>query len=152
MSDNSVKKFVTVGAPETPFEVDGTPHVVRRASAKAARLYREASLVGAEMEFQGDDDAADKKRVLRKMQGLAGVEPLLVSLCTFVKDGDKYVPVSKEVVEGWDGEIVKWAFAEVKRLSPWLDEKDGEALEALKRRRDRLNEQIARLEANDPKG
>ena len=142
---SEVKKFTTLGREQVPFEVDDKKYVIKQASAAASRQYREASLVGTEMELAGKDD--QEKTVIKKIQAVAGVEPLLVSLCTF---DDSNKPVGLNVVDSWPGDITKWAFGEIKRISPWLDEKDDD-LPGLTKKRDELTKRIAKLEAVDPK-
>src|SRR5213596_2328583 len=125
MSDKQIKRFSTLNREQVPFVVDDVEYVIKQASSDASTIYREASLKNAEMEFSGE--GGDEKRVMRKLQGIAGLEPLLVSLCTYhVKEN---VLVQKALVDAWPGEITRWAFEEVKRISPWLDER-GEDLPA----------------------
>lgn len=144
----SKKVFTTTGREEVPFSIDGTDYVLRQATGAAARKYREASFAGTEMEMSGDGD--DEKRVMRRMQGIAGVESLLVAECCFAVLSNTSVPQSQ--IEAWPGDIQKWAFDEVKRISPWLDEKgDGKDVERLKKQRDKIDERIKKLEITDPK-
>lgn len=153
MSETQVKTFVTTNREEVPFDVDGQRYVLVCASGLASKKYREASLIGTEMEMLGEGDA--QRHVFKKLQAIAGVEGRLVADCCYkvLKDGGREGPLTPEVVEAWPGEIVKWAFGEVKRISPWLEERgDGKDIDRLKKQRDQLDEKIKKLEATDPKG
>lgn len=158
MSQTAKRKFTTVGREEIPFEVDGIDYLLVPASALAARKYREASLVGAELEIQGGGDDGDpEKRTFKKLQAIASVESRLVADCTYYRkpDGSKGEgPLTPEFVEDkFPGDCVKWAFDEAKRISPWLEEKgDGNDVARLKAQRDKLDARIKQLEQTDPKG
>lgn len=143
------KVFSTANHEEIPFQVDEKEYVLIRASGKATRIYREASLSGAEMDYDTSDEEKKAKRItVRKLQAIASVESVLVAECCFSLPGR--IPVPREVIEDWPGEIQKWAFDEVKRISPWLDEKP-EDLDALRKQRDALDARLKKLEASDPK-
>jgi hypothetical protein len=147
------KRFVTTGREEVAFEVDGQDYVLVPASGLAARRYREASLVGTELEMEGEGD--DARRTFKKLQAVAGVESRLVADCCYkvLRDGGREGPLTPEFVEAWTGDVTKWAFDQCKRISPWLEEKgDGNDVARLKAERARLDERIAKLESTDPKG
>lgn len=57
------------------------------------------------------------------------------------------------VEDKFPGDCIEWAYAEIKRISPWVEEKgDGNDVGRLEKQRAALDERIARLKAADPKG
>lgn len=124
-------------------------HILVEASHSAAKQYRSASLSGAEMFMPTGGEGS----TLKKMEGMARVESLLVSLCLFEVytngDGsDHRKPVKLEWVDSLLDRQVKPLFDKIKEISPSLNE--GEDLPALLKQRDLLDRRIERLRAADP--
>lgn len=146
------KRFTTTNREEAFFEVDGQDYVLVPASGIASRKYREAALMGAELEMVGDGN--DQRKTFKRMEGIAAIEARLVADCCYLvlKDGGRQGPLTPEFVEDkFPGDCIKWAFDECKRISPWLEERSSDGLAKLKAERDKLDARIRRMEATDPK-
>ncbi len=133
-----IQEAVTIG---------GVQHYLMEADENAALQYRQASLNGVEMAF--DDESGT--RTTKRMQGVAAVQPLLVSLglvevINAAEQKTRAVPI--DIIKKWPSRIVKDLFNRIKEISD-LDEKmDIAALEKqmgrLQKRIDKLKEDAAK--------
>jgi hypothetical protein len=105
----------------TPSEVavtlQGQAYILREASAEAARQYRNAIIRSSKLGGEG------KKVRVTSVDGVADVEPLLVSLCLFKTVGELRQAVPLPTILQWKSRVVKALFERIKQLSD-LDEKD----------------------------
>ena len=124
---------------EVKYTIGGSEYTLREASGGAAKRYREASIAGARMTVNEDDNT----RTVERMEGIGGLESLLVSLCLFDAKG---APVPRATVEGWPARIQRALFDKAKEISD-LDEKVD--LGSLRKQRERLDRQIAKIENKD---
>lgn len=138
----------------TPIEVPvklvkDRQHVIIEASHAAARKYRGAALMGAEMAMSEGGEST-----LKKMEGMSDSESLLISLCLFEVavngDGKEHrKPVTRQFVDGLLDRQTKVLADRIKEISPSLV--DGGDLTSLRKQRDKLNLRIKRLEDAEPK-
>ena len=107
---------------EVSVTLEGVKWILREATADVAVQYRNASFRSFRME--------DGKLV--RMDGLADIEPLVVSLCLCRCDGDgkvrldgkgNVVTVLESDIRGWKVEVMKTLFDRIKAISPGLEEK-----------------------------
>lgn len=96
--------FGDISLIEVPVKIAGKDYILREASGGAAEKYRDASIAG--MTF------TDGK--LTRVEGLAGVESLLVSLCLF---NDKGLPVPLSLIRSWPSRVQKRLFERAKKIS-----------------------------------
>lgn len=112
---------------EVPVVINGEEYVLREASAAAAKEYRNAALKSFKMGLEGRPESIIG-------DGLAGAEPLLVSLCLFKKGATN--PVGSKFVDALPSRVVKPLFEKAKEISDL-----GEGEETVKD----LEERIAKL-------
>lgn len=93
------------------FTFKGQEYEVRQADAGAAESYRDAQISGAEFGSDGK---------LKRINGLAQGESLLVSLCTFrvvrnheTKEIKSYSKINQEMVRSWPEKMVR-------ELADWI--------------------------------
>lgn len=113
---------------EVPVKFKSKHYVLREASGKAARIYRNASLACIVLGPEG------KPATIRN---LANVEPLLVSLCLWEKPNPEAAavkPVTQDFVETMPSRLQKGLFAKIKEISDLDEEPDTKTqfIEALK--------------------
>lgn len=114
---------------EIPVTILGKKYLIREASGDAACKYRNAV-------FKSTTMGPDGKPV--KIEGLADVQPLLVSLCLYLvgENGEVGQLVPLSVVRSWPDRIIRPLFQEIKRISVLDDTDDVETMnrrdEALK--------------------
>lgn len=113
---------------EVPVKFKGKHYVLREASGRAARIYRNASLACIVLGPEG------KPATIRN---LANVEPLLVSLCLWEKpnpDAAAVKPTTQDFVETMPSRLQKGLFAKIKEISDLDEEPDTKTqfIEALK--------------------
>lgn len=133
-----------------PIRVRGHRYLVREASEDAARKYRNAGAQSARMQ--------DGKVV--GVVGIADVQSLLVSLCTYIPDADgrirmlkgddrpdpRYL-VSLDKVRSWSSKTVQDLFEKIKKISD-LGEEDTE--ESLSKTIQDATERLNKLQAGKP--
>lgn len=107
---------------EVPYKLGGKSYILKEASGDAVCKYRNALMKSAKM---GDD-----LRVT-SVDGIADVEPLLVSLCLFEVTEKGHRPVSTADVRAWPNRVQKALFEKVKEIS---DLEDKEAKERYRER------------------
>ena len=90
---------------EIPVSIEGVEYTLREASGDAACKYRNAMMACMQL--------ADGKPV--SLRGLADVEPLLVSLCLFVTETNKLVPL--HVIKTWPSRVITPLFEKAKEIS-----------------------------------
>lgn len=96
---------------EVPITFQGKNYILIEASEEAAVKYRNASMKAMRME--------DGKLV--RIEGIADVEPLLVSLCLVTAEGR--APISEKVIRGWPARVVKQLFDRCMEMNPDIREK-----------------------------
>lgn len=105
---------------EIDVQIGSDKYVLREASGDAARRFRNAQIAC----YKYDD-----KGVLKSVEGIADLEPLLVSLCLFKVVDGKEEPVTEEFVRGLTARRSKDLFRRVKAISDLaedsLNERDG---------------------------
>lgn len=109
---------------EVPVSVAGKKYVLREASGDAACRYRNALLKSTRLGPEGKPSVID---------GLADVEPLLVSLCLFevLSDGTLAKgPVPAHVIRSWPARIQKALFERAKQISDLEERETAASLEA----------------------
>jgi hypothetical protein len=106
---------------ELNFSFSSKQYVLREASEEAAVQYDNACM-DARVYVDGK---------LERLENLADVEPLLVSLCVFEKrfkeDGttvDGFYPVSDSTVRSWPARLVKQLYEKAKLISGMEKEKE----------------------------
>lgn len=142
MSENLEMNFDDLSLIEVPVTIAGKKYVLREASEATAAVYRNASIAGAKLE---------DGKLSEMPKNLGGIQSLLVSRCLLACDtetGEAVNPVSREIINDWPSRIVKPLFEKAKEISE-LDE--DEDLESLTKQRDKLNEQIGKLEGDSAK-
>ncbi len=119
---------------EVEFKLGGVQHVLKEASADAARRYRNTAVKAAKM--------SDGK--VTGLDGVADVEPLLVSLCLFKREekGDK--PIKLDDVLKMPSRVTKRMFERAKEISD-LDE--GADEESLRKQIAALQQQLDKVVA-----
>lgn len=122
------------------FNHDGKRYLVTEASAGAAREYKNAC-------FKATKLSAGK---VSSLEGMADVEPLLVSLCTFEvpATGDP-IPVSRETVNGWQHRMTQKIYDKIKEVSD-LSDPTGE--EGLVKEIARLEKKLEKVRADKAGG
>lgn len=100
---------------EFPLKLSGKKYIIREANGTAATKYRNALIAGARL----------KDSKVEGLEGVAKVEPLLVSECVFELDNkgkpmDTHVPLA--TVIAWPSRVIKPVFNKIKEISD-LDEK-----------------------------
>ena len=123
-----------------PVKIGGKDYELVEASGDAARRYKNAMSRCAQLNPDG-------KTVM--MRDLADVEPVLVEGCLFSKNpgtGRFDVPVTRAFVLGLPSNTVTVLYERAKAISKLGSE--AESIESLKKHRDKLSEQIAKLEAD----
>jgi hypothetical protein len=119
---------------EVPVKIQGKTYTLREANGDAAVAYRNASLRGMTLE--------DGK--VKKLDGIASVEPLLVSMCLFFIDDDGVEKnVDELTVRSWPGRVVKAIFNKAKEISELDEEEDtveslDKQIEALEKKKEKL--------------
>jgi hypothetical protein len=113
---------------EIPVKFKDKHYVLREASGKAARIYRNASLACIVLGPEG------KPSMIRN---LANVEPLLVSLCLWEKpnpEASAVKPVTQDFVETMPSKLQKRLYAKAKEISDLDEEPDTKTqlIEAMK--------------------
>lgn len=110
------------------FTHGGVRYEIREPSEAAAIAYRSASLRGVEMETVDKTE----NRITRNLEGMSEVEPVLVSMCTFVVSPEKpaaqWPAVSTDVVKTWGSRVVKPLFDWAKDAGGLDETSDPEAL------------------------
>jgi hypothetical protein len=136
---------------EVPITLGKDKYWLCEASEDSVVQFRNAQMRGTQFDMQ------DGKVKVTGMDGMADVEPLLVSLCLFEDDGsgpssDKHSrpgePVSEYTVRGFKPKIVSALFARAKAISG-LDADESE--ESLLKQRDEIDKKLAALKASSPK-
>lgn len=112
-------------------------YLLRQADEGGCTQYRNAGIACARL----DSETGKPDRI----EGLAALQPLLVSLCLHEEIKGQWQRVSITVVKTWPGPVVKKIFERAKEISDLAEA--PVSLEALKTQRDKLNEQIAKMEA-----
>ena len=107
-------------------------YYLREATEDAAVKYRNAAMRAARF--------TDGK--LSSVEGVADVEPLLVSLCLYQITPKGDVPVQLATIRGWPARIVKPLFEKAKQLSN-LDEGEDEA--GIQKQIEDLSERLAKM-------
>lgn len=97
---------------EIPVNISGEKYFLREASGEAACNYRNAVLKCTKLGPEGKPSS---------MEGIASVEPLLVSLCLVDSEG-KRVPES--LVKSWPSRVVKVLYDKAKEISELDDDTD----------------------------
>lgn len=118
--------FSLINPVELPVIVGDKKYILREASGDAACKYRNNLLKSTKMSPDGK---------VQSVEGLADIEPFLVSLCLFevTEKGDK--PVALHTIRSWPNRVQKALFEEAKRIS-YLD--DIETVESLNKQIDEL--------------
>ena len=121
-----------------PVTLGAKSYVLKEATGDASTRYKNALMSSTKMGKDGKPS---------HVEGLANVEPLLVSLCLFesyeVRGGElKERPVTESFIRGLPGKIQKKLFEKVKEISG-LSEED--TLETLEKQQAELSEKIAAL-------
>lgn len=106
------------------------------------------------VEADGDATAKYKNKMLScskfaegkmtSVQGMADIEPYLLSLCMFVVRNDRRFPVAEGVVRSWPGKVIKKLYTKAREISE-LDAE--ETLESLTEKRAEIDKKIADLAA-----
>jgi hypothetical protein len=124
---------------EVPVKIRNEDYILKEADGNVACQYRNASTRCARMN--------DGK--VTGVDGVADVEPFLVSLCLFkVLSTGARVPVDVKVVRSWPSRIIKPLFDRAKEISK-LDEDDSEV--SLTEQIKKLNERLTKLrESKNP--
>lgn len=112
-------------------------YLLRETDGMTAQQYRNAVMKG--MHFGPDGKPC-------RLEGIADVEPLLVSRCLFDVDTGKSIPLT--VVQGWPSRVLKVLYAKVKEISG-LDEKP-ETRESLLKQRGEIDKALAGLDEGEP--
>lgn len=97
---------------EVPVMISGKSYTLKEASGEAACIYRNTMLKCTRLGVDGKPSSVD---------GLADIEPLLVSLCLFDSSGNQ-VPV--KTVRSWPSKVVNRLYTKAKEISE-LDEEDN---------------------------
>ena len=98
-----------------PVKIDGVEYTLQEANGKAACIYRNTMLKCSKLGPSGK---------VSSVEGLADVEPLLVSLCLFDSANN---PVSLEKVLSWPSRIIKPLFENAKQISELEEEDEDKA-------------------------
>ena len=106
--------FSDLSLAEVPVQIGDKQYTLREATGDAACLYRNALLRCTKLGPQGKPET---------VQGMADVEPYLVSLCLF-DENDK--PVKASVIRKWPARIQASLFTRIKEISDLGDEGEGE--------------------------
>ena len=118
---------------EIPFLVKGKNYILREASGETAVVFRNAQIECTTMGPEGKP---------KKFEGVADVEPLLVSRCSWEQTTDgKEKPVSIATVKSWPSRVQKKLFNDAKRIS----ELDESSLEDLIKERNEINDRIREM-------
>ena len=118
---------------EILFIVKGKNYVLREASGETACVFRNAQIACTTMGPEGKPE---------KFEGVADVEPLLVSRCSWEQTSEgKERSVSIAVVKSWPSRVQKKLFNDAKRIS----ELDESSLEDLIKERDEIVERIKEM-------
>jgi hypothetical protein len=123
---------------EVPVRVNGVEYVLREATGDVACKYRNAITKQTTL-----TESQDESRTI-KVGNIADSEPYLVHLCLFDTENNN-VPLSK--VRSWPPKVVSALYNRAKEISE-LDQ--DEDVESLIKQRDKLNQQIAKLQKEDP--
>ncbi len=119
-ADNKLEpmEFADLEPVLVPVKIGGRKYVLKEPSEAASVKYRNALMRAAKFGTDGSVTAAD---------GLADLEPLLVSLCLFELDKDNFEkPVPLETVLAWPPRVVGPLFERAKALGG-IGEKAGDA-------------------------
>ena len=119
---------------EIPFTINSRNYVLREASGETACVFRNAQIACTTMGPEGKP---------KKFEGVADVEPLLVSRCSWeqMADGkERSVPIA--TVKSWPSRVQKKLFNDAKRIS----ELDESSLEDLIKERSELNDRIKEMQ------
>ncbi len=109
---------------------------LREATGDVACRYRNALLKCTQLGPEGKP---------QKIEGMADIEPFLVSMCLFKENG---AAVNAAVVRAWPSHVLKKLFETAKEISK-LDE--DETVESLEKQKAAIEKQLAKLrEGNDP--
>ena len=118
-----------------PVQVKGKSYELREASEAAAVKYRNTMLACTRYGSEGN---------LQSMQGMASVEPLLVSLCLFTAEGK---PVAITTVQSCPSRVVRALFDEAKRISEL--EEEEETQEILEKHLKETQEKLDKLQKDE---
>ncbi len=118
---------------EIPVSIAGEKYVLCEATGEAGRQFNNARTRGIKFGVEGKPNS---------IEGVANVEPLLVSLCLFkiLAEGMRK-PVSVSVISAWPYRVMKRLFDKAKEISD-LEEKE-EDLEELQKQRAEIDKKIA---------
>lgn len=126
---------------EVPIKIGNNDYILREASEDAVCKYRNALLKSTKLGPEGKPSAID---------GMADVEPLLVSFCLFEKYDHKGVQkernVSLQTIRSWPSRIVTQLFDKAKEISE-IEEK--ETPEELEKQIASLQEKLEQAKAKD---
>lgn len=122
---------------EIPVSIRGVAYVLKEASGDAAAKYRNACLRATRVGKDGKFSAVD---------GIADVEPLLVSLCLFTQEGKR---VSDSVVRGFPSKAVKALFDKAKEISGLNEVSNKDTIESLTKQRDVIEGKLHKLQQVD---
>ncbi len=128
---------------EIPVKIGKEDYILREASESAVCKYRNALLKATKLGPDGK---------LASIDGMADVEPLLVSLCLYEKydhKGEKKERlVNIQKILAWKSSIVKDLFANCKKISE-ID--DDETAESLNKQMEELKEKMEKLKEKEDK-
>ncbi len=130
---------VTIKDPKTK---EDKHYTLREADGGAAIRFRNAGLAATQL----------KDGKVSGVEGMASVEPLLVSLCLFVNNPgqpDDNRPVSLAMVKSWPSRIQRSLFTKAKEISDLAEEEDD--IEELRKQREELDKRIEELEEGTAK-
>lgn len=127
MSDQVPIEFDSLAPIEVPATIAGKQYLLREASEDAACKYRNAAMRAARFNDRGK---------VSSIEGVADVEPLLVSLCLFELTGDGKChlghtvpgerPVPIDELRRWPAKRVKTLFERIKDISDLGEKKEDE--------------------------
>ena len=122
---------------EVPVQYGGKAYLLKEATGDASCRWRNAALKTAKL-------GPDGKPV--SLEGVADLDPLLVSLCLFEPDGK---PVPLPVIRSWPARVQKRLYEKAKSISQLGDAGDGDGAdtaEGLETKIAELREKLNRLE------
>jgi hypothetical protein len=126
--------FDTIDLQEVPVQIAGKHYTLREANGEAARRYRNALLRAAKLGPDGKPVSID---------GMADAEMILVNECLIDKSGRK-TPI--QVLGSWPASIIKKLFNKAYAMSD-LKEGEEDTIEGLKKRKERLEKELAETKA-----
>lgn len=136
MSDQLV--FEDLNLIEEPVTIAGTKYLLREANGAAACAWRNAQLACTKLGPDGTTIG---------IGNIADTEPLLVSLCLFVAETGKTVPLP--VVRSWPDRVIKRLAERAKEISG-LNETDNK--ESLLKQKESIEKRLAKLEPKPEDG